>query len=817
MNTSKPVSELLLPCGNITMATAAIHNGADAIYVGMPGFNARGRSHDHSFEQLKEIIDLAHLYNVHVHVAFNILIFESEIDAAVTAILEVLKMGPDALIIQDLGLVKIIRQIAPDQIIHASTQMTTTNHEAIALLDDLNIQRFVLGRENSLEEIKIIKEKTNKELEVFVHGALCVAYSGQCFTSESLGGRSANRGQCAQSCRFEYELFVDDKKKELLDKKFLVSPKDLCGIDDIPALKKLGVESFKVEGRLKSPEFVASVASSYRQAIDSDKVDELSKQRMALTFSRGFYNGWLGGVAHQELVDGSYGSNRGLEVGKVLKVHKDALLIESKIEIQNGDGLYISGLKTSFGASVYTVTKKADGYLVKFDNKLSLKEVEFDARVFVNSRDSLSKELKKSYTDKSHFKKLFIDLKIEAKLDKNIMVTALIDDVEVVSVSEFICEKASNSSATAESVMSALSGLSHTPYQVRSHQAIIDDGLFIPSKVLKLLKQDMVAKLHEKRLFRIQNIQPFVSKTLLETKTRDHKPVLNILLRTLEQCMGFVDEFSASEFIGLVTLDYEFGKDYIKSVKLLKEKGFNTAIATTRILKPNEYHNFRLIERAAPDGILIRNLGALNYFQDSNFDLYGDFSLNVSNSYTFNYLKGKKLKSICLSYDLNAIQLNDLIENVDGSSVEITVHQYMPEFHMEHCVFAAFLSKGNSFRDCGKPCEKHKVHLKDMFGNTHEIKADQECRNTMYNANPMSAASLVPGWIDTGVKNFRLEALQETSEELNVKIKSYLELISQKVDPRSVIEKMGEVSSYGVTTGQLFNKKTYEDRKKHVE
>jgi putative protease len=798
------------------MATAAIHNGADAIYVGMPGFNARGRSHDHSFEQLQEIIELAHLYNVQVHVAFNILIFENEINDAITAITKVLALGPDALIIQDLGLVKIIRQITPNQVIHASTQMTTTNHEAIELLDDLNIQRFVLGRENSLEEIKIIKEKTNKELEVFVHGALCVAYSGQCFTSESLGGRSANRGQCAQSCRFEYELYVDDKKKELLDKKFLVSPKDLCGIDDIPALKKLGVESFKVEGRLKSPEFVASVARSYRDAIDNDTSSEKSKLEMAMTFSRGFYNGWLGGVAHQELVDGSYGSNRGVEVGIVLKVHKDGLLISSHIEIQLGDGLFIAGIKTSLGASVYNVTKKADGYLVKFDNKISLKEVEFDARVFVNSRDSLSKELKKTYTDKTQFKKLFLDIEVNARLDHKIEVKASIDNIEVNIQSDFICEKASNSSVTSDSILSALSGLSHTPYQVRSHNISVDEELFIPGKVLKLLKQSMVAELNAKRLHREQPINTIVIENIPVISDQMIEPILNILLRTLEQCESFAVEFSGSKNIGVVTLDYEFGKDYVKSVKLLKEHGFNVAIATTRILKPNEYHNFRLIERAAPDGILVRNLGALNYFQDSAFDLYGDFSLNVSNSHTFNYLHSKKLKSICLSYDLNATQLGSLIKNIDGSVVEITVHQYMPEFHMEHCVFAAFLSKGNSFRDCGKPCEKHKVHLKDMFGNTHEIKADQECRNTMYNASPMSAASLVPGWIESGVKNFRLEALHETSDELNIKVHSYIDLISNKLDPQSVLDKMGEVGSYGVTTGQLFNKKQYEDRKKNV-
>ena len=228
------MSELLLPVGNMEMALAAIHNGADAIYLGFPQFNARGRSHDFEIQELRDIIEVCHLYGVRAHLAFNILIFPHEIEAVIKGLEAVLPLKPDALIIQDLGLAKLVREMAPDQVIHASTQMTVTNHEAIHLVEDLNFRRFVLGRENSLSEIKQIEQATDKDLEVFVHGALCVAYSGQCFTSESIGGRSANRGQCAQSCRFGYEVFVDGKPKQLTDKKYVVSPSDLCGIAEIP-------------------------------------------------------------------------------------------------------------------------------------------------------------------------------------------------------------------------------------------------------------------------------------------------------------------------------------------------------------------------------------------------------------------------------------------------------------------------------------------------------------------------------------------------------------------------------------------------------
>jgi putative protease len=259
--------ELLLPVGNMSMALAAIHGGADAIYVGVPGFNARGRSYDFSMEELKELIDLCHLYGVKVHLAFNILIFQDELTLAQKVLEEIIPMGPDAFIVQDLGLARLIRKMCPEIRIHGSTQMTVTTDDAIHLLEDLNIQRFVLGRENSLSEMRLIRGNTKRELEVFVHGALCVAYSGQCFTSESLGGRSANRGQCAQSCRLSYEMFVDSEKRDLGDKKFLVSPQDLCGVNEVGELIAAGIDSFKVEGRLKGPEYVMTAATTYREAI----------------------------------------------------------------------------------------------------------------------------------------------------------------------------------------------------------------------------------------------------------------------------------------------------------------------------------------------------------------------------------------------------------------------------------------------------------------------------------------------------------------------------------------------------------------------
>jgi putative protease len=249
-------------------------------------------------------------------------------------------------------------------------------------------------------------------------------------------------------------------------------------------------------------------------------------------------------------------------------------------------------------------------------------------------------------------------------------------------------------------------------------------------------------------------------------------------------------------------------------VEALRAMGFRAGIATTRILKPAEHHNLKVIRALAPDAVLVRNLGALEWLAGSGLSLEGDFSLNVSNSLAAAYLAGKGLSSLCPSYDLNQWQLFDLLDACGGSLFEVTVHQYLPSFHMEHCVFAAFLSKGSSFRDCGKPCEKHRVELRDHTGAVHPLKADQECRNTMFNGKPQSAARLVPALLARGVRRFRVEALYEDAASLREKVSAYARLAAGESAPEEVFARMGVVEKYGVMEGQLRSTAVHRDRKK---
>jgi putative protease len=810
-------SELLLPVGNMEMCLAAVHYGADAIYVGVPFFNARGRTTDFSLEDLKEMIDLCHLYGVRVNLAFNVVIFQNEFPKVIELLEKILPMGPDAFIVQDLGLAKLIRTMAPKQRIHASTQMTVTNPDAIKFVDDLGIDRFVLGRENSISEIKLIREKTEKELEVFVHGALCVAYSGQCFTSESLGGRSANRGQCAQSCRLEYELFVDDVKKDLGNKKYLVSPKDLMGIEEVPMLKELGVNSFKVEGRLKTPEYVAAAAKNYREVLDGAPVNlEIRAEELATTYSRGFFSGWLNGVDHQKLVDGTFSSHRGLEVGVILEVRKKTVMVSSTSTLKAGMGLLFAG-KEEVGSKIFTVQRMGKNYEVELLQK-DLK-LEKGTKVYLNSNEGLFMELQKGWMTREKQKHIALNFLVQGLYNEPLLVKVTDPEGrEVYAQTISNLAPAKGRPMTEEFLKDELSALGNTVFKMGTFECFVQEGLFLNHRELKELRREIVEKMNTARILRTSEVHPFEMKEF----DKHQAPMgMNILLRTKVQVEGFAKDFALFQgyenLIKSVILDFEFGKDYAPSLEIIKALGIKAGIATTRILKPSEYYNLNTIIRCSPDLILVRNLGAIEYLKSkTEIPLIGDFSLNVTNSLTLDYLTHKGLESINVSYDLNQDQLFDMVKYSDASKMEVTLHQYMPEFHMEHCVFAAFMSTGSSFRDCGKPCEKHEVKLKDSYGNMHFLKADQECRNTFFKATPQSAGFLVKELKSRGVSSFRLEALGENSEEINLKIVTYLKLLNDEITPDFALSSLKVMESYGLGLGQMKKSDTYKDRKKEL-
>src|SRR4051812_24024754 len=340
--------ELLAPAGDWECVRAAVENGADAIYFGLERFNARMRAKNFTQSDLPALMEFLHRRGVRGYVTFNTLVFANELAEAEDYLRTIIAAGVDAAIVQDIGVCRMIRELSPDFPIHCSTQMTITSGAGVDFARELGAQLVVLARENSLAEIEKIRAAQSGQpaampLEVFVHGALCVAYSGQCLTSESLGGRSANRGECAQACRLPYDLIADGEKVDLGDRRYLLSPQDLAGIDVLPELVRAGVASLKIEGRLKSPEYVASITRVYRQALDrvvggalrpdgnasADHrgVKPLPHYELQMAFSRGLYTGWFRGIHNQELAHARFGTKRGVFLGEIAEVAHESVAI----------------------------------------------------------------------------------------------------------------------------------------------------------------------------------------------------------------------------------------------------------------------------------------------------------------------------------------------------------------------------------------------------------------------------------------------------------------------------------------------------------
>jgi putative protease len=823
--------EILAPVGDWDMLRAAVHNGADAVYMGMPGFNARGRAPTLELGELKAMIDYAHLYGVRVLLAFNILIFERELNEALLALKEVLPLAPDAFIVQDIGLARMIRAIAPTQVVHASTQMTVTSAEAIRLTEDLGMKRYVLGREVSIPEMERIRRETHKELEVFVHGALCVSYSGQCLTSESFGGRSANRGQCAQSCRLPYDLIVDGEKLERPGSGYLVSPQDLCGLDDVPRLVSLGIDSFKIEGRLKSPAYVASATRSYKQKSlgalsPSESHDAVST--MARVYSRGFFNGWFDGVNHQRLVNPGISSHHGLALGPVEAVEGKSVVIRSMEPIVPGDGLVFRDPVTGAecGGAVYGADRRdsehcSSVWRVSFarDTELTQK-VRAGMEVYLNASPQVQNELERSFIDKNLLKRIPISLVVQGAVGEPLLVTARDSDGHSVQVRSQVClVPAERAPLTVESVRAELGSLGGTVFTLDTCEFQLTDLCFIHARELKTLRRNFTDALTKARLTRptveVSNCVATDTVASMQTKS-DSKadrvsadPLLHLLVREVSQ----LDALEGLP-VDTVYLDFEFGKEYGSAVEKVRTLGCRVGIATTRILKPGELAHLKVIERLKPDRVLVRNLGALEYLRGSDVELVGDFSLNVANSLTAAWFLEKGLHALCPSYDLNGEQLTELLKATDASRFEVTIHHYIPAFHMEHCVFAAFLSNGSSYRDCGRPCEKHRVELRDAKGALHPLKADAECRNTMFNGVPQSALRLLPALRECGVGAFRVEVLFDTPQVVRKKVELYGELLAGRAQSDEALQALGAVERYGVTDGQLYSIRGYTDRKK---
>jgi putative protease len=839
--------ELLAPAGHWDCAKAAVENGADAIYFGLDRFNARMRAENFTEADLPKLMAFLHLRGVKGYVTLNTLIFPQELREAEQYLRSIIAAGVDAVIVQDVGICRLIRHISPDFPIHASTQMTITSAAGVEFAKSLGCQLVVLARECSLKEInkiqqQIAQQDTALPLEVFVHGALCVAYSGQCLTSEALGGRSANRGECAQACRMPYELIADGEVVDLKERKYLLSPQDLAGLDVLPELVKSGVTSLKIEGRLKSPEYVANVTHVYRQALDR-VMAELVKHKekfppvlpsqehynLEMAFSRGISTGWFRGIDNQELVHARFGKKRGVYLGEVTRIRNEQVTIALQAPVKPGDGVVFDcghPEAKEEGGRVYGVVLKGQEALLTFGrDDLNWRRVHIGDRIWKTSDPELDKQLRQSFAGENPQFQRPIHLEVYGEIGQPLIAIARDEVGNIVQVESLISlVEAHTKPLTPERLQEQLGRLGNTPFHLGQFTNHVNGAVILPVSELNRMRREIVTQLEALRCqpkrwkfhsdASLQNLLPSSSPP------SPTSPSLIVLVRSLKQLQAALQT-------GVETLycEFEDPRTYQDAVQMVRQWGGGDNnqcpmpnaqcpmphsqfpipqiyVAPPRITKPGENWILQKVRACEADGYLVRNYDQLEFFKSDR--TIGDFSLNVANPLTADYFHQRfGLERLTSSYDLNINQLEDLLTTCSPQWFEVTIHQHMPMFHMEHCVFCAFLSTGTDYTNCGRPCEKQEVKLKDRVGSEHVLKADVGCRNTVFNGTAQTGAEYVQRLIELGLRHFRIEFVNETPEQVSQTIHLYRQLLQGEITGSQLWRQLKLQNQLGVTRGPM--------------
>ena len=846
--------ELLAPAGDWDCLRAAVANGADAVFFGVEKFNARARANNFLMDELPDVMSFLHLYGVKGFLTFNILVFEEELPEARKLVEACIAAGVDAVIVQDLGLVQLIREISPDFPIHGSTQMTITSPEAVEFTKPFDLELVVLGRENNLKQIKAIGEQAKLPMEVFVHGALCVSYSGQCLTSEMWGGRSANRGECAQACRLPYDLIVDGVEKPMGDVAYLLSPKDLAALAIIPELIEAGVTSFKIEGRMKSPEYVANVVGKYRKAIDrylagAGAMPTTEEMReLAQSFSRGFTLGFFKGTNNKQLVEGTYPKSRGVYLGRVKEILRDGVVCELEAPLARGDGIVFDAgdpTKKEEGGRVYDIRRKgnkiegeAPGGIIEIvagRNDVDLGRVNVGDRIWKTNDPHLDKRLRQTYETEKPYRVFPVKVRIVGALGHPLKTwwTDVLTKKTLLIESELPLVQAEKRPMDQTFFEEQLGRLGGTIYALDGLEVDLQGDLILPMRELNNMRRKAVELLETERRKPRQYIKwPTLTSygflggnsviagntslvgTIGSSETATSKPPtssmgkaqLTVLCRNLEQVKAVL-----TTKVDFIYADFEFLKQYPAAVEAVRAAGKKIALATPRIHMPGENGYFNHITKLQPDGILVRNTGALYYFmqqrmnhpEEAHPQLIGDFSLNIANHRTADLFIAAGCSKVTPSYDLNIQQMVDMLPHCETSKLEIVIHQHMPMFHTEHCVYCTFLSEGTDYTNCGRPCEEHRVSLQDRIGMSHPVRVDEGCRNTVYNAVEQSGSEYLRHFMDLGVLSYRVEFLEESPEKVVEVIQLYSQAITGKISGSQVWRTLKATNQLGVTRGQL--------------
>lgn len=709
--------ELLAPVGNMECLIAAINAGCDAVYLSGRNFGARSFAGNFSKEELELAINMCHLYGVKVYITVNTLIYDNEVERFIDYIDYIHKLGCDAVIMQDIGMIDLVRKTYPNLEIHASTQANIHNLEGVKLCEELGIKRVVLARETPIELVEEIKKEANVELEIFVHGALCMSYSGQCLMSALIGSRSGNRGTCAQICRQPYSLEIDNKI--VSNNEYLLSTKDLNILNNIGKLIECGVDSLKIEGRMKRPEYVYLVTSLYRKAIDNyvkykqNKITEEDIKELKKLFNRQFTKGFLFNEENDNFVNTYRPNHLGIETGRVISYKKGQVTIKLNDELNINDGIRIIS-NNDTGVVVTKILK--DGKSVKSAKKGDIIIIPFKDNVDKNNivlKTTDYKQIKEIEEKIKINKKINIEGKCILKLNEPIKLIVTDGKNIVEKYSDYVVEECKTSSTTIDRIKEQLGKLGDTVYLFDNLEIEMDSNIFVPINKLNELRREVMHTLNTLRTYKTNYIKKNYSiyvDNFEETKNK------NILISTYEQYLSVKDNYNV---IYVDNID-EYNKINDKKC-ILKLDRINEHL--------KDYN----------DRLLVSDLGSVYKYKDVDTD----FSLNVTNSYSVAFLHSLGVKKITLSYELNYKQIKNLINSYKKRYNKHPNLEVIIEANVE-----AMVCKYNML----KKYNKDSGYLIDRFNNKYELKI----KNNLMYIYDYKRRKLEEDYFEIGVNNIRI-------------------------------------------------------------
>lgn len=791
--------ELLVPAGNWEAFLAGINNGADAVYIGGKSFSARQYASNFSDDEIKQALEYAHIRGRKVYVTVNTLIDQEEFKLALDYIYKLYNLGIDAVIVQDLGLMDAIRQIMPSLRIHASTQMTIHNSLGAEFLQNEGIKRIVLAREMSLDDLKLLRTSVpDVELEVFIHGALCYSYSGQCLFSSIVGGRSGNRGRCAGPCRLPYDLYTNTSKLDVKPKgKYLLSPADLCSIHLLNDLKAIGIDSLKIEGRMKRAEYVAIVTNAYRKAIDeldqnSGKDIQKHYNNLIRAFNRNFSTGYLVQGNEADFLSTLRPDNRGVYLGKVIKQDRhfntDIILDD---ELNLGDGIEIWSPKDNIALIVNEIklgnrsvdkAKKGDIVTLKLNDKVNKNDM-----VYKNYDKALFDKALKSVTEDDYK----IDVDISLTLEKGKYAKLVIED-DMGNYAEELgaikAEVAQNRPLDEDTARSKMTRLGDTPFRLRNFYFSNVDNVLVPFSDLNDTRRRACKTLLEKRLqktapsHKLLSVEEFSkcknTYLKLSPNNQDKPTWLSVFVSSIEDAKLAVKAGAEIVYVGLEAISTHKKINNLELLEVSKwaEKEGATIVASLpKIQKPTDSDLGQDLLELGYKDFMVGNLGALNWCKEKGLNAIADYTFNFFNPYALRYILKKNIKRFCLSPELT---LKQIAKFPDLSKAELIVHGDLILMTSQYCMLSGVLSKGE--KPCReRMCRRNNYFIQDDKGFRFPIVTDAYCRFYVLNSRTLCMIEDLHKLIKLKPYALRIEAHKLRGEELTKTIAIYREALDQ--------------------------------------